>query len=236
MKPYQGILAFIGYFLLQFIVSALISMEHYEIIAGLIALIAFGWLLHKKQMLHISSRDLKGSSLLFCLGIGLGVALFFKITILFAVLSGEPVSEQPDPTPFFWLEYVAAKVLLIPVVEELLFRGILFGSFSRHISYKLSIVLSALLFMLVHYMISWPLVFIIGILLAWIYWQTDNLAVTMVIHGTINLGTFLSLPLYTLLTTSQTIGVMACLLVVLLGIGITCLSTKRFLKRHDASN
>ena len=102
--------------------------------------------------------------------------------------------------------------------------------------YKLSIVLSALLFMLVHYMISWPLVFIIGVLLAWIYWQTDNLAVTMVIHGIINLGTFLSLPLYTLLTTSQTIGVMACLLVVLLGIGITCLSTKRFLKRHDASN
>ena len=143
MKPYQGILAFIGYLLLQFIVSALISMEHYEIIAGLIALVAFGWLLHKKQMLHISSRDLKG---------------------------------------------------------------------------------------------SWPLVFIIGVLLAWIYWQTDNLAVTMVIHGTINLGTFLSLPLYTLLTTSQTIGVMACLFVVLLGIGITCLSTKRFLKRHDASN
>ena len=102
--------------------------------------------------------------------------------------------------------------------------------------YKLSIVLSALLFMLVLYMISWPLVFIIGVLLAWIYWQTDNLAVTMVIHGTINLGTFLSLPLYTLLTTSQTIGVMACLLVVLLGIGITCLSTKRLLKRHDASN
>ena len=90
--------------------------------------------------------------------------------------------------------------------------------------------------MLVHYMFSWPLVFIIGVLLAWIYWQTDNLAVTMVIHGTINLGTFLSLPLYTLLTTHRAIGVMACLFVVLLGIGITCLSTKRLLKRHDASN
>ena len=70
MKPYQGILAFIGYLVLQIIVSARISMDYCEVISGIIALIAFGWLLHKKKMLPMSSRDLKGSRLLFCLGIG----------------------------------------------------------------------------------------------------------------------------------------------------------------------
>ena len=82
--------------------------------------------------------------------------------------------------------------------------------------------------------ISWPSVFLIGILLAWIYWRTDNLAVTMVIHVTINLGTFLSMPLYALLTTHRTIGVIVCLFVVFLGIGITYLCTKKFLQKHDA--
>lgn len=234
MKPYQGILAFIGYFLLLFMVFAFVSMDYYEVIAGIIALIAFGWLLHKKQMLHMSSRDLKGSQLLFCLGIGLGLALISKIAIVLGVLSQEPVPEQTTVTLFYWIQYMATRIVLIPVVEELLFRGILFGSFASSFSYKIAMVLSAAIFALLHLTISWPSVFLIGILLAWLYWRTDNLAVTMVIHGTINLGTFLSMPILALLAANRTLGIMAALLMVLLGIGITCLSTKMFLQKHDA--
>ena len=69
MKPYQGILALIGYLVLQILVARFISVEYYEPIAGIIALIVLGCLLHKKRMLHLSSRDLKGSQLLFCVGI-----------------------------------------------------------------------------------------------------------------------------------------------------------------------
>lgn len=234
MKPYQGILAFIGYFLLLFMVFAFVSMDYYEVIAGIIALIAFGWLLHKKQMLHMSSRDLKGSQLLFCLGIGFGLALISKMAILLGVLSQEPITEQNVLDPFFWAVSLATTVVLIPIVEELLFRGILFGSFCRAFSYKIAIVLSAVLFMLVHSMVSWPSVFVIGVLLAWLYWQTDNLAVTMVIHGTVNFGSLLAIPLYILLTTNRTLGIMAGLLMVLLGIGITYLCIKKFLQKHDA--
>ena len=234
MKPYQGILAFIGYFLLLFMVFAFVSMDYYDVIAGIIALIAFGWLLHKKRMLHLSSRDLKGSQLLFCVGIGLGLALISKIAIVLGVLSQEPITEQNVPDPFFWAVSLATTVVLIPIVEELLFRGILFGSFCRAFSYKIAIVLSAVLFMLVHSMVSWPSVFVIGVLLAWLYWQTDNLAVTMVIHGTVNFGSLLAIPLYILLTTNRTLGIMAGLLMVLLGIGITYLCIKKFLQKHDA--
>lgn len=234
MKPYQGILALIGYFGLWLIVSSYISMEHCDAISGIIALLAFGWLLHKKQMLHLSSRDLKGSSLLFCFGIGFGLSLVSKMAILLGVLSQQPLPEPTSPAPFFWMEYTATRVVLIPVVEELLFRGILFGSFSRSFSYKLAILLSAVPFALLHLMVSWPSAFLIGTLLAWIYWRTDNLAAAMVIHGTINFCSLLSIPLYALLTAHRTLGIMAGLLMVLLGIWITCLSTKRFLQKHDA--
>ena len=80
---------------------------------------------------------------------------------------------------------MATRIVLIPIMEELLFRGILFGSFVSSFSYKIAMVLSAAIFALSHLTISWPSVFLIGILLAWIYWRTDNLAVTMVIHCTI---------------------------------------------------
>ena len=243
MKPYQGVLAFIGYLVLQSIVSARISMDYCEVISGIIALIAFGWLLHKKQMLPMSSRDLKGSRLLFCLGIGFGLALVSKTAIVLGVLSGAPIPERLLPDGFLWIPTVVVLIPIveellfrIPIVEELLFRGILFGSFCRSFSYKAAIVLSAILFAMVHYMVSWPSAFVIGVLLAWLYWRTDNLAVAMAIHCTINLGTFLSMPLYALLTTHRTIGVAVCLLVVLLGIWITDLSTKMFLQKHDADN
>ena len=234
MKPYQGIMALVGYFVLQILVARFISVEYYEPIAGVIALFAAGWLLHKKRMLHLSSRDLKGSQLLSCIGIGLGLALISKIAIVLGVLSQEPVPEQMPPTLFFWTQYMATKVVLIPVVEELLFRGILFGSFASSFSYKIAMVLSAAIFALSHLTISWPSVFLIGILLAWLYWRTDNLAVTMVIHCTINLGTFLSMPILALLAVNRTLGIMAALLMVLLGIGITYLCTKKFLQKHDA--
>ncbi len=234
MKPYQAILAFISYFLVQFVVYTYISVPYYMTITGGILLMVYAFLLHRKQMLHMSSRDLKGSQLLFCLGIGLGLALISKTGILFGFLSGKITSEQTLPDPFFLTVSIVTTVVLIPVLEELLVRGILFGSFSRSFSYKTAIVCSSVFFLLGHRMLSWPSVFVVGILLAWIYWRTDNLAVTMVIHGTINLGSFLSMPLYALLTTNRTLGLMAGLLMVLLGIGITCLSTKMFLQKHDA--
>ena len=231
MKPYQGILAFISYFLLQLMVYFYISETYYTVIAGTIAVIVFAFMLYRKQMLHMSSRDLKGSQLLFCLGIGFGMSLFLKISILITVLSGEPIPELSVPDGFLWM---ATSVLLLPVVEELLVRGMLFGSFSRFISYPKAIVFSAAFFLFGHTKVSWPAVFVIGILLAWIYWRTDNLAVTMVIHGTTNFGSLLATPLYILLTTHRTIGVIVCLFVVFLGIGITYLCTKKFLQKHDA--
>ena len=117
MKPYQGILAFISYFLLQLMVYFYISETYYTVIAGTIAVIVFAFMLYRKQMLHMSSRDLKGSQLLFCLGIGFGMSLFFKISILITVLSGEPIPELSVPDGFLWM---ATSVLLLPVVEELL--------------------------------------------------------------------------------------------------------------------
>ncbi len=234
MEPYQGILAFISYFLLRFIVFNCVSMEYYDAISGIIALLVFGWLLHKKHLLHMSSRDLKGSQLLSCVGIGFGLSLFSKIALVFFVLSQEPLSEQPLPSPLLFAAHIRTESVLIPIDEELLFRAIQFGSFARYLSYKAAILLSTVLFTLGHFAISWPTAFVVGTLLAWLYWRTDNLAVTIVIHCTINFFSLLSLPLYALLTTNRTLGIMAGLAMFLLGIPVTCLSIKKFLQKHDA--
>ena len=55
MKPYQGMLAWISYLLLQVVLYSFTG-PYYTVIAGIIALIVLPFLLHKKQMLHLSSR------------------------------------------------------------------------------------------------------------------------------------------------------------------------------------
>ena len=94
MKPYQAILALICYYLLQIVIAPAVSMDYYSVVSSIIAIIAFGWLLHKKQMLPLSSRDLKGSQLFFCFGIGLGLALFSKLSVVLGVLNGAPITEK----------------------------------------------------------------------------------------------------------------------------------------------
>ena len=105
----------------------------------------------------------------------------------------------------------------------ILSSGVFSSFFSRSFSYKTAIIFSSVLFLPGHPPLSRPPVFIIGVLLAWIYWQTDNLAVTMVIHGTVHFGTLLSAPLHNLLTINRTLEIMVCPLMVLPGIGITYL-------------
>ena len=74
-------------------------------------------------------------------------------------------------------------VVFGPIVEELLFRGAITKVLLRNYNPSTAILLSALLFGLIH--INPAQVFgasIVGLLLAWIYWRTGSLIPCMVLH------------------------------------------------------
>ena len=84
------------------------------------------------------------------------------------------------------LDYVTS-CLIIPVVEEILFRGIILGQFKKAYSAWFSIAISSIVFGLVHGIgvhIGYAL--ICGILIGVIYWLTDNLILTCIIHVCFN--------------------------------------------------
>jgi uncharacterized protein len=82
-----------------------------------------------------------------------------------------------------------AAILLIPVAEELLFRGVLYPSFRRSLGRRRAIWASAVLFGAVHFnlMTFLPLT-LLGLLLAWLYERTGNLLAPIVAHSTFNLA------------------------------------------------
>lgn len=81
-----------------------------------------------------------------------------------------------------------AMVIIAPLLEEILFRGIIFARLREYMSYKMAIVISALIFGIIHgNVVQGVYAFIIGICLAYIYEQYNNLLAAVIFHMSANL-------------------------------------------------
>ena len=91
--------------------------------------------------------------------------------------------------PMLWLWL--AVVVATPIGEETLFRGFLFRGWLRTPRDVWPvIILSALLFALIHVQYDWYVtgqVFAFGVLLGWMRWATGSTLLTILLHGVINL-------------------------------------------------
>ena len=91
-------------------------------------------------------------------------------------------------------------VLLAPLVEELLFRGVVFTALLQYLPRFWAFALSSLFFGLVHFnAVSLLPLSILAALFAWSYEKTGNLWVPILAHSlfnVINLGLMLWLPLW----------------------------------------
>ena len=83
-------------------------------------------------------------------------------------------------------------VIAAPVLEEFIFRGIILDGLLKRYSPTKSILVSSLLFGLVH-LNPWQFItgFIIGIFSGWVYYRTRSLSFSIIIHAAANLTGFL---------------------------------------------
>jgi membrane protease YdiL (CAAX protease family) len=78
-------------------------------------------------------------------------------------------------------------VIVAPVLEELAFRGIMLdGMLSKYSPLK-SILISSILFGIVH-LNPWQFIdgFIVGIFIGWIYYKTQNVSFAIIVHASVN--------------------------------------------------
>ena len=74
-------------------------------------------------------------------------------------------------------------VLLAPLAEEVLFRGLLFGALQKRLSALWTIILTAAIFALVHMQaIYFFPIFLLGLILGWARHKSGSLAVSMLLH------------------------------------------------------
>lgn len=85
-------------------------------------------------------------------------------------------------------------VIAAPIIEELIFRGIILHGLLQRYSPIKSIIISSVLFGIVH-LNPWQFVsaLIIGIFSGWVYYRTRKLTLSIIIHSTNNLFAFIGM-------------------------------------------
>ncbi len=109
------------------------------------------------------------------------------------LLGGVPANPQFTmiaPAGFSWPGLIGMLALvggLMPLAEELLFRGLFYGWLRERWGVPAAVVVSALLFSVLHG-IAWlaPALFVVGVILALVYEKSGSLWVAVLVHGLFN--------------------------------------------------
>lgn len=155
---------------------------------------------------QIGFRSLSGWSALWPLGTwiggmlivfayGIGVLLLEEVTgnDLSRLAEGNPLPDTEAMTDQVWFVLGLSVVFAAPLGEELFFRGLVFRAIQSRWGLLAGMVISGLLFSLVHFNVSVVLPFWgIGILFAYAYHRSGSLWTPVVAHAIFNGVSFLA--------------------------------------------
>ena len=138
------------------------------------------------QVLPFPAKDIPGILVL-------TVGLFFFLNAFLNLMPESWIADYSDSSSFVTegslLLSLIAKGLCAPISEELTFRGLMLSRFNKALPKWVGILLSSVIFGLVHGQILWFVyATILGIILCLIAIRTNSILSTMIIHSLFNLG------------------------------------------------
>lgn len=96
----------------------------------------------------------------------------------------ESAQRLVDSADGIWFVVLVLIVVVgAPIVEELLYRGLLQGAFERRVHAGLAVVLVAAWFAVIHFRpVEYPGLFVIGLVLGICTWRTQRLGMAILVH------------------------------------------------------
>lgn len=138
-----------------------------------------------------------------------------------------------ENTKDFNLTFFISSVIFAPVIEELIFRGILLQKYVIKGKIKYGIFITSLIFGIIHFDFNIPGRIIIGIILSILYLKTGSLYSTMFAHLINNLVIFLLIYSNTIKSIIKYLDSSKLLILLLSGILILIVTIILFFKRNN---
>ncbi|MGF1631158.1 MAG: lysostaphin resistance A-like protein [Kiloniellaceae bacterium] len=162
-------------------------------------LLAIAWLLvlrpHRLRLADIGLRPTYRAWYRLAVAGGLlCVPVFSLVNLGFQTLFGGPI-ENPQlqalaPDGFSWTSLVSMLLLVgvvVPFVEEVVFRGLIFGWLRKHLRFAYAAPISAVIFAVVHAIpVLMPPLALMGLLLAAVVERSGSLWPAIILHGVFN--------------------------------------------------
>jgi membrane protease YdiL (CAAX protease family) len=162
------------------------------------AAVAVAVALRVRRLAAVGIRPVPPRMIALAVGLGIGVWLLSRVIIVVYVsLTGDHSDPQQDLTQFagvaaaFWVVLLGG--LVVPLGEELLFRGVGYGSMRRYGPVVATIV-SSLVFAIAHGLnVVFLAVLVLAVLNAVLYERTRSIWPCFVTHASFNLCSFVVL-------------------------------------------
>ncbi|HAT4233193.1 TPA: CPBP family intramembrane metalloprotease [Clostridium perfringens] len=161
----------------------------------LIALIFLPTEYRLKDRINIKKIPMKEYFNIFVLGIGATILLLFLSGILTKLIpSYKEVANQLATSRASVLQLIIT-IVLIPIYEEIFYRGIIFGYLRKNFNIIVAIVVQALVFGVMHLnLVQGIYTFILGIVLALVYMYSESILGNITVHIIFNLLGILIIP------------------------------------------
>ncbi len=164
------------------------------VVSGVVLISAL-WLYLRKSGRATAIGLTHGAQIPFAEALGLGIVLIASamgFNYLYAnyIIPGVKMQGEmsamlgavPD-TPVNLVMRFAAVALIAPLVEELLFRGLLQNALMRHMRPMAAIVVAAIIFAAVHLQLyATPALMVAGAVFGFLYYRTGSLRTTIALH------------------------------------------------------
>lgn len=192
------------------------------IISGILTIVAFTifFLIRKKNLLK-ETNVTKVSVKYVPLSVGLGCSMMLVINFGLALLPESWLMSYAESSNLLVAGSPAAIIIstmiMAPLIEELIFRGLVISRLRKAVPAWAAIVITALLFGLMHGQILWTTyTFVLGVVFGIVAVKTDSIVSSILVHMTFNI---LGVVIPTLLGDSITVGL--CVVMTIIGVLLT---------------
>lgn len=172
------------------------------LISGILALaiICISFLIRKKNLLReLNLFKFKSMGIIPIILLGVGLNVFISILFSLIPFPESWVNSYMDSSANImqgnYIVSLLATVIVAPIVEEVVFRGLIYTRLKNGIPLILSAVISSIVFGLIHGTVIWVIyTFIFGLILIWIFEKFQSLLACIILHTAFNaIGMGLSL-------------------------------------------